>query len=246
MMRRLSFWCALAVCAFALTACNTLLAGGSSSTETGDKVSLSGHVTSGAGDGIAGVIVALDGTALADTTDITGSYSLAGRRVRASATDPDTLTFTLNGQTVAKRGVTTLTAAVPDIRIVPRGFSGTFAGGDTLEENTITRVEGVVTGEGISPGDSIAATFYYNTLSNTYSGFIWFPPPTSTTLNYVVHINVYGAGGMVTGRSQSVPFNSLAGNVTIPDFDPHNLNASLPRAASNDVTAANASTRSSP
>src|SRR5690606_40591841 len=65
--------------ALTLSACMSL-AGGSSSTETGDKVALNGRVTGGAGDGIAGVVVTLKGSALADTTDITGHFARSRRR----------------------------------------------------------------------------------------------------------------------------------------------------------------------
>jgi hypothetical protein len=197
-----------------------LFAGGSSSTETGDQVALTGRVTGGTGDGIAGVIVTLQGTPLADTTDITGAYSVSGRVTRPGASHADTLHFALNGQTVAKRAVAALTTSVPEIQIVQRGFSGTISSGGA----SITRIEGVVKGDDIAPGDSIAATFFYNTLSNNYSGFIWFPPPSSTVRNYTVHVNVYGANDSLIGRSPTVPFNSLAGNITIPDFDSETVN----------------------
>lgn len=207
-----------------LAACNTLLAGGSSSTETGDKVALNGRVAGGNGDGVPGVIVTLKGTSLADTTDILGAYRLSGT-LPNHEDGSDTLLFQLNGQAVTKLGVTSLEADLPDVQIVQRGFSGSFNGSDT----SITRIEGVITGDGIAAGDSVTATFFHNALADNYSGFIWFPP-TTTTRNYTVHINVYGVGETLTGRSQDVPFNSLAGNIVIPDFNPGNL-TSQPEAA---------------
>jgi hypothetical protein len=241
---RIATWSlAATLSALLLTACGLaegLFAGGSSSTETGDKVALNGRVTGGSGSGVAGVIVNLGATGLADTTDITGSYNISGRIVRTSALD--TLRFSLNGQTVAKRSVANLTATIPVIQIVQRGFSGLF----TTTGHGTARVEGVLRGDGIAPGDSIAGTFFYNSLSNNYSGFLWFPPPTNMVYEYRVHINVYDQEGVLTGRSQSVPFNSFAGNITIPDFDPNTVNDVAPRPGTTEADALGFPTRSSP
>ncbi len=195
------------------------LAGGSSSTETGDQVALNGRVTGGTGEGIAGVVVSLKGSSLADTTDITGGFALHGRHARKASMAADTLRFVLNGQTVTQTAVTTLVGTVPDITIVQRGFSGSFSG----STNDIGRVEGVLKGDGIAVGDSVTATFFFNALAGNYSGFIWFPPPMETARDYVVRIDVYNHDGVLTGRGPDVPFTSLAGNVLIPTFNPANL-----------------------
>jgi len=207
------------VAALTLSACMSL-AGGSSSTETGDKVALNGRVTGGAGDGIAGVVVTLKGSALADTTDITGHFALSGRRP-ATGGSADTLRFAINGQTVTHKAITALTGNLPDVMIVQRGFSGSFSGSAA----NIGRIEGVLKGDGIAAGDSVTATFFFNTLAGNYSGFIWFPPPTETARNYTVRIDVYNSEGTLMGRGPDVPFNSLAGNVVIPEFNPASLAA---------------------
>jgi len=205
-----------ALAALTLAACMSL-AGGSSSTETGEQVALNGRVTGGAGEGLAGVIVSLQGSTLADTTDITGSFALHGRR--PVTTDASVLRFVLGGQTIAQTTVTTLRGTLPDVVVVQRGFSGGFTG----QATGIARVEGVVTGDGIAPGDSITATFFFNPLAGNYSGFVWFPPPTTTVRHYIVRVHVYDSEGLLTGRSVDVPFTSQAGNVVIPDFNPANL-----------------------
>lgn len=209
--------CALA--ALALSACMSL-AGGSSSTETGDQIALSGRVTNGGSEGIAGIIVTLTGSSLADTTDLTGFFALDGRRP-ATKTQADTLHFALNGQTIARTVVTTLVATLPEVIIVQRGFSGAFI--PTGAHADIARIVGVVKGDGIAEGDSLTATFFHNTVAGNYSGFLWFPPPTETPRHYVVRVDVYDGEDALTGRSVDVPFTSLAGNVLIPDFDPANL-----------------------
>lgn len=191
--------------------------GGSTSTETGDKVSLSGRVTRGSGEPVAGVVVSLKTAGLSDTTDTAGVYELKGRT--SGGTSVDTLRFSLNGQLIETQSISDFEDVLPDVQIVQRGFSGSLDATGV----TVTRIEGVVTGDGLAPGDSLAADFFHNTLAGDYSGFVWFLPSPSTVRHYTVHVNVYGAGGARIGRSVDVPFTSLAGNVSLPGFRADNL-----------------------
>lgn len=198
-----------------------LLAGGSSSTETGDKVALTGTVVGGNGEGIPGVIVTLAHTSLTDTTDLTGAYRLMGRRPeKVPVQKPDTLNFILNGKVITAAEVREVAeGAVEPVTLVQRGFSGSF----TVPDDAIVRIEAVVTGDGIDPEDPLTATFFHNTLAGNYSGFVWFPAPVGQMREYTVRIDTYDEHNRHTGRSVDVPFNELAGNVTIPAFDPNNL-----------------------
>jgi hypothetical protein len=204
-----------------LAACDITVAGGSSSTETGDKVSISGRVLRGNGEPVSGVVVSLEAAGISDTTDTAGAYVLKGREAFGVSTD--TLRFSLNGQLIETQVVSDFEAVLADLQIVQRGFSGALDADDI----TVTRVEGVVTGDGIAPGDSVASEFFHNTLAGAYSGFLWFPPPSTGVRNYTVHINVYGAGGTLIGRSTDVPFTSMAGNISIPRFHADNVVAPL-------------------
>jgi hypothetical protein len=204
-----------------LTACDLTLAGGSSTTETGDPVSLSGRVLRSNGEPVSGVVVSLEAAGISDTTDTAGAYLLKGREAFGVSTD--TLRFSLNGQLIETQVVSDFEAVLADLQIVQRGFSGAL----DADAITVTRVEGVVTGDGIAPGDSVSGDFFHNTLAGDYSGFLWFPPPSTGVRNYTVHINVYGAGGTLIGRSADVPFTSMAGNVSIPRFRADNVVAPM-------------------
>lgn len=196
------------------------LAGGSSSTETGDKVALTGAVRGGNAEGIPGVVVMLTNSALVDTTDLRGTYRFSLPRDAApSLARPDTLRFILQGNVVATTEVRRVEDPALSLTLVQRGFSGTFTGAD----NGIGRIEAVAKGGGLATGDSITATFFHNSLAGNYSGFIWFPLPHADIRHYTVHVNIYDGGGRLTGRSLTVPFNDLAGNIVIPAFNPENL-----------------------
>lgn len=203
---------AAAALALAFAACEMpLLAGGSSSTETGKKIQYLGRVANGSGEGIPGVIVALEGSKLADTTDLTGSFRVSGR----SKTAQQTLRFSLHGQTLARKTDLGLQAEIPEMRFVQRGFSGRIHG----DANRVARIEGVVTGDGIAPGDSMKAAFYHNVLAENFSGFVYFPAPESdTVLAYAVRVDVFDSAGVRIAQSAGVSFNSLAGNVVIQDL----------------------------
>jgi len=198
-----------------LSACDEpLLAGGSSSTESGKKVNLTGRVSASNGQGLAGVVVTLDGTSLADTTGSDGSYVVAGRVATTQEFPPPALRFTLQGQSLGLRVVARLQDTVLLLQVVQRGFLGALdpAG------HVVTRIEGMLTGDGIPPGDSIVATFYHNTVSRNYSGFIYFPLPGDSIRSYAVRVRVYGTNDTLLTTSTIVPFTSQAGNILIPDI----------------------------
>lgn len=207
----------LSTAALLLASCGFELAGGSSSTETGDKVSLSGQVTGAGGEPISGVIVSLAKTGIADTTDILGEYALTGEV--SDTLGSDTLFFDLDGHVLARVRVTQWIDTLPVVHIVQRDFSGILSVGNAV----IAHIEGVLTGDGIAAGDSVVATFFYNALASNYSGFLYFPPQSAGERHYTVHINVYDVHGVRTGRSRDVPFSSFAGNITIPPFRAENL-----------------------
>ena len=206
----------IVACAFLFCACDTgSLAGGSTSTETGEPVSLTGRVSGGNGQGLSGVIVSLAGTPLSDTTGSDGFYLVSGRVSRQEGHGPDTLRFAVQGQAVGLRVVGSLTDTVSILQVVQRGFLG------YLKPNghTVTRVEGVLTGDDIPAGDSVVATFFHNQMAENYSGFLYFPAPGDSLRTYEVRVNVYGPDGTLLATSPSVPFTSQAGNILIPTIE---------------------------
>lgn len=211
---------ALAISVLAAGCMSFSVAGGSTSTETGDKIALTGRVTNG-GIPVPGILVSLVKAGLHDTTDATGTYVLSGTPApgaSVSNASPDTLVFSREEQAITRLVVSSWSEQPPELRIVQRGFSGTF----TDSASGIARIEGVVTGEIIAPGDSVAATFFHNVVAGNYSGFIWFPAP-GWVQDFAIHVNVYDSTGALTGRSITVPFTSNAGNITVPAFHSRNL-----------------------
>jgi hypothetical protein len=190
-----------------------LLAGGSNSTETGKKVSLTGRVSAG-NQGLSGVVVSLAGTSLHDTTDADGVYLVSGRVARQGGPTADTLRFALQGQVLGLRVVESLQDTVPFLQVIQRGFMGYLK----ANGHAVTRVEGVLTGDGIPPGDSVVATFFHNLKADNYSGFMYFPVPGDSVRAYVVRVNVFGENGLLA-TSPSVAFTSQAGNILIPNIE---------------------------
>jgi len=201
----------------------------------GVGLSVKGRVMATNSSPVSGVVVALARNGAKDTTDAQGRYELHALAAQQGAAAHDTVVYTRNGQPLARVSVATWIDTLPDVQVVQRDFSGLLTGGAA----GITRVEGVVTGDGIDSTDPVTSEFYYNSLTGNYSGFVYFPAPTSVQ-NYQVRIRIYGAGNVLAGQSQVVPFNSTAGNITVPAFSPGNA---LPVAkAGNDTAVAPSAT----
>ncbi len=210
-----SAWAAtcLALALLALTACTQTDPG--TGVTGNESIRLTGRVVGNNNTPVAGVAVSLARTGLTDTTDALGRYALT-RKKAADETDElvlDTLRYSLGGQPLARVNVLQWIDTLPDIQVIQRDVSGLL---DT-EGLTATRIEGVLQGDGIDSENPVKAEFYYNALTGNYSGFLFFPP-TASVANYSVQINVYGPGNVLIGQSAAVPFNSFAGNITIPAF----------------------------
>lgn len=180
-----------------------------------ENIRLTGRVVGNNNMPVAGVTVSLARTGLADTTDALGRYAIT-RKKAADETDEfvlDTLRYSLGGQALARVNVLQWIDTLPDIQVIQRDVSGLL---DT-EGLTATRIEGVLRGDGIDSANPVTSEFYYNALTGNYSGFLFFPPGVSVA-HYSVQINVYGPGNVLIGQSAAVPFNSFAGNITIPAF----------------------------
>lgn len=203
----------LALC---LWCCND---GTTSGTETGKGISLRGRVVDKDNSPVAGVVAKLAVTGLADTTDALGRYRLErdAAALQKSAATLDTLVFLQDGYKVAAVEIDNWVDSLPDVKLTQRGFSGKLILNDTT--TTIGKVEAVLTGTGIDANKPLASEFFYNKPVQEYSGFITFPN-SGKEATYAVYINVYDPAGFLIGRSDTISFNGLAGNLTIPDFDP--------------------------
>jgi hypothetical protein len=206
----------LSVSLFALS-CTIDPGGGTESSGVG--VRLTGRVVGSGNMPIAGVVVTAARAGLSDTTDAFGRYVLS----RDTAEDVsgagvlDTLRYVKNGQSLARVSVLHWIDSLPDIQVIQRDISGTLS----IGELPVSKIEAVLTGDGIDSLNPVVTEFYYNALARNYSGYKYFPPA-SSTLNYQVVVNVYGPEGVLFGRSLTVPFNSFAGNITVPSFSANN------------------------
>lgn len=192
--------------------------GTTSGTETGNQINLQGKVLGKDNTPVAGVTVRLAKTGLRDTTDFQGRYHiLKDTSVAIQSGVLDTLVFLQDNQRVAELEVTQWVETFPDVKLIQRNVRGLF----TITDPGISRVEAVLTGTGIPQGHPVVAEFFYNKPVQEYSGFLNFRPGGSTS-KFAVYINVYDVKGLLIGRSDSLYFNGLAGDITIPAFDPGN------------------------
>ena len=196
--------------------------GTTSGTETGSQISLQGRVLDKDNAPVAGVTVRLAKTGLADTTDFQGQYHiLKDTAIQAQPGVLDTLVFLQDSQRVAELEVTRWVETFPDVKLIQRSVTGRF----TIADPGIDKVEAVLSGTGIPPGRPVVGEFFYNRPANEYSGFLYFPPGGSASF-YTIYINVYDTNDVLIGRSDTISFNGLAGDITIPVFDPGNARQS--------------------
>lgn len=216
--RRLTVFAALATLAMlGFSACFQTEPGGG--TESSDGIRLTGRVIGTDLNPVAGVAVTLASSGLTDTTDALGRYVLIGAANTADdgAFVLDTLRYFKNGQSLARVSVLQWVDSLPDVQLIQRDISGLL----NATGHEVVRVEAVLTGDGIDSTDPVVTEFYHNTISGNYSGFLYFAP-TAYTAHYVVSIKVYGPGNNLIGQSVAVPFNSFAGNITVPAFSAGN------------------------
>jgi hypothetical protein len=208
---------ALAFAALGLSACFQTEPGGG--TESSDGIRLTGRVVGTDLNPVAGVVVRLTSSGLTDTTDALGRYVLTGDagKTDGEAFVLDTLRYFKNGQSLARVSVLQWVDTLPDVQLIQRDISGLL----NATGHEVARVEAVLTGDGIDSANPVIAEFYHNTISGNYSGFLYFAP-TAYTAHYAVSIKVYGPGNKMIGQSVAVPFNSFAGNITVPEFSAGN------------------------
>ncbi len=193
--------------------------GTTSGTETGGKISLQGRVVDNNGP-VQGIVARLSLTGLADTTDALGRYLITGEK----STDPaktgllDTLLILQDSQRVATLGITKWVDSLPDIKLVQRGFSGILAVGGVA----IGKVEAVLFGTGVPQEHPVVTEFFYNKPAEEFSGFVYFPA-SGKEATYSIYVDIFDTDGFLIGRSDTLSFNGLAGNITIPKFSAENV-----------------------
>lgn len=126
----------------------------------------------------------------------------------------DTLVLEKHEQRIGCQGVSTLIGTMPAIYVVQRDVYGNFTPGFVT---AIGAIEATVTEDG---NDKIVP-LWYNTASQSYSGFVYFIF-TQQVRTYSLIVSVYDSSANLTGRSVQVDFNSMAGDIQVPEFSPDN------------------------
>ncbi len=189
----------------------------SSSTQVGNAISLQGRVVDKNGQPISGIITKLAHTGLTDTTDAAGQYFLQGNTeiaalAKSSNTEIlDTLLFIYEDYQITSLEILKWVDVLKDIQIDWRKFSGAVIPGDIQ----IGKIEAVLSGGGIPEQQPIIAQLYYDTLSQTYEGGIYFPT-VNENQNFQVQINIYDIHAVLNNQSAPIHFNSLTNVITIP------------------------------
>lgn len=182
---------------------------------------LSGTVLHDNGKPFVNLNVRLKSTDVKTKTDANGRWSLPAPKAVAarSAAGSDSVIVSNDSQTVAATPVTNYYAELPPLYIVQRDLYGSLA--------NFVQGKYVVTAYLVLP-DSTTRTIplWHNQVAHAFSGFIY-TVYTTQTVNYSVRVVVRDTtnndDSTITGISPVVPFNSTAGDVTIPVFSYRNL-----------------------
>lgn len=202
-----------------------LMAGCSSSTGPKDDISdqynvyLTGFVLDQDGNPIANTVATVKGTALSDTTGADGRYLIVEDRHGSSRPAPsgDSVQYLKAGQVITMQNIPKWIDTLPDVFIEQRDIFGHF----TASPVSLGRITAVITGDGIPAANPLVAARGYISLTQNYSGYVYFVY-SGALRNYSVVINVYNSDSVLIGRSLRVDFASNVGDVQVPDFDPNN------------------------
>ena len=132
----------------------------------------------------------------------------------------DTLNLVKDNQILSTTSIVELIDTLPDLFIVQRDIYGDLS----LITETVNKIEAVITGDGIT--NPKVSTLWHNTANNSYSGFAYFVYSISTK-NYNVYVKVYNSDNKYIGKSVNVPFTSMAGDVSIPNFNAENARPTI-------------------
>lgn len=190
-----------------------------STEDTQYSIYLTGSVRSKNGDPIVGAIARLNQLGYSDTTDENGSYTIkyTDTAIRIQQQGIDTLEISKEQQLVETYPITEYIDTLPVLLLTQRDIYGYL---DTNYKN-IGRIEAVVTGDNIDDSLGKNIELGYNAAAHAISGFIY-SIHTLTTTNNSVYVNVYNPDGLFIGRSLTVDYTSIFGDINIPTFSPNN------------------------
>ena len=193
----------------------------SSNPDNSGVTGLSGTILHDNGKPFVNLDVRLKSTGVNTRTDANGRWSLPAPKAVAarSAAGSDSVIVSNDSQTIVTTPVTNYYAELPPLYIVQRDLYGSLA--------NFVQGKYVVTAYLVLP-DSTTRTIplWHNQVAHAFSGFIY-TVYTTQTVNYSVRVVVRDTtnndDSTITGISPVVPFNSTAGDVTIPVFSYRNL-----------------------
>jgi len=214
-MHKYRFLATLIIAAMLAVGCD------SSSTTAPDQETVSGlrgTILHDNGKPFVGLTVKLKARNQTTKTDVNGrwviptssSSSVAGRALGAL----DSVVVSTDSQVVTTQPVSSYDAVLPDLYIVQRDLYGSLA---NFREGTYT-----VTAYLTFPDSTTKVIpLWHNTVAHAFSGFIY-TVYTAQTVDYSVRV-IVREDSAITGLSPVVPFNSTAGDVTIPVFSYRNI-----------------------
>ncbi len=157
-----------------------------------------------------------------DTTDSKGIYELLidssdTEIVMAKSTvdSLDSLQFLKDGQIITSVEIIDYIDTLPDVFVVQRDIHGKIK--ETVTE--FNSIEAVILNQANS--SQTTAKLFYSKPTFSYSGFVYFVY-TGSEQNYSVFVNVYNPDSKFIGRSDTINFSSIVGNVELPLIDPLN------------------------
>jgi hypothetical protein len=168
----------------------------------------------------ADVVVELKNRRLSDTTDGEGRFCFS--RERCDHQQPcdageDSLVLINGGEVIPLMVITDLIDSLPDIFLVQRDIYGDLTAAPASFSSMTVSIA-----SDLEPGAAPrVAEVWYNEAGQSYSGLFYFVY-TAQTVNYSVVVSVYGADSSLIGRSVTVTFPKIAGDIHVPDFDPNN------------------------
>jgi hypothetical protein len=187
---------------------------------TSYEVLLVGRVLDKDGRPIPNAVAQLASRQLSGVTNTEGVYRIVDSiadTVLPKAQGLDSVLILRDGQLISTLEVLRYIDTLPDLFIVQRDVYGLID--STAGE--FSRIEVVISGGVIPPELPKVVELWFNAATNGYSGFVYFVY-TAQVANFTLYVNVYGADSTFIGRSRTVQFSSLAGDVQVPAIDPTN------------------------
>lgn len=154
---------------------------------------------------------------------------MKNKLAKATANNKDSLRIMKSGQIITILELSSLICNVNDVFVLQRNIYGKI---DSIGIS-FKRVEAILTYLSDTSNAPIVAEMWYNSATHGFSGFVYFVY-TQAKVDYSIFINIYNEDSLLTGRSETIKFTSLAGDVEIPSFSP--LNAIPVANAGNDTT----------